>query len=160
MKARYIINIIVLALLQALFFNNVRIMGVATPMIYVYFVLQLPRHFHKWQKLLLCFLLGTLVDMFSNTHGLAMTALTAVGFMQSYFLELFLGREDGPDFKPSIKTMGFWKFSFYAFCLILTYCTIFFMLDAFSLADWQYLAMTIGGSLLVTLLFILFIDAI
>lgn len=160
MKPWYIINIIALALLQALFFNSVRIMGVATPLIYVYFVLRLPRNLRKWQKLLLCFGLGALVDTFSNTPGLAMTALTALGFIQSYFLELFLGREDAQEFKPSIKAMGFWKYSFYALCLVLLYCVMFFMLDAFTFADWQYLAMTIGGSFLVTYILILLIDAI
>ena len=135
-------------------------MGIATPLVYVWFVLTLPRDLPHWKGMLMCFVLGALVDMFANTAGLAMTSLTAVGFVQPYFLESFLGREDEPDFKPSIHTMGFMKYSFYAFCLVALYCLIYFGLDASTLHDWQYLLATAGASGLITYIFILVIGII
>ena len=110
--------------------------------------------------MVMCFVLGALVDTFSNSAGLVMTSLTAVGFVQRYFLELFLGREDEEDFKPSMRTMGFWKYSFYAFCLVLLYCIIYFGLDAFTLHDWVYLLMMAGSSGLLTYILILVIGFI
>lgn len=157
---RYITYIILLALAQGLLFNNIHIMGIATPLMYVWFVLMLPRDLPHWKRLVMCFVLGTLIDTFSNTAGLAMTSLTAVGFVQPYFLELFLGREDEEDFKPSIRTMGFWKYSFYAFCLVALYCLIYFGLDAFTLQDLIYLLMVAGSSGLITYILILIIGVI
>lgn len=157
---RYITYIILLALAQGLLFNNIHIMGIATPLMYVWFVLMLPRDLPHWKRLVMCFVLGTQIDTFSNTAGLAMTSLTAVGFVQPYFLELFLGREDEEDFKPSIRTMGFWKYSFYAFCLVALYCLIYFGLDAFTLQDLIYLLMVAGSSGLITYILILIIGVI
>lgn len=145
---------------QGLLFDNIHIMGIATPLMYVWFVLMLPRDLPHWKRLLMCFCLGALIDTFANTSGLVMASLTVVGFVQSYFLELFLGREDEADFKPSIRTMGFWKYSFYAFCLVALYCIIYFGLNAFTLHDLGYLLMTAGSSGLITYILILIIGLI
>jgi len=157
---RYITYIILLALAQGLLFDKIHIMGFATPLMYVWFVIMLPRDLPHWKRLGMCFALGALIDTFANTSGLVMTSLTAVGFVQSYFLELFLGREDETDFKPSIRTMGFWKYSFYALCLVALYCLLYFGLDAFTINDIGYLLMTAGGSGLITYILILVIGFI
>lgn len=156
----YIILIIVFSILQALFLNHVHVLGVATPLLYVYLPLLFSRGYKHWARLLLCFVMGLAVDMFNNTPGMAAAALTLVGFVQPYLLELYLRKEDAIDFRPSIATMGFGRYLSYAFLLVFLYCVVFFSLETFSLAHWLTWAESIGGSLVMTLVLIITIDSL
>ena len=68
---RNIIFIIVLLLVQTLLLNHISVFGCATPLLYVYFALTIQRGESKWATLLWCFAMGLLVDIFSNTPGVA-----------------------------------------------------------------------------------------
>lgn len=57
-----------LLLLQALVLNHVHLLGVATPLLYVYFAISFRRGSSKWSMLIWCFLLGLGIDVFSNTR--------------------------------------------------------------------------------------------
>lgn len=156
----YIIYIVIFTILQALFFGNVQLFGVAVPLFYVYIILMLQRDMKRWMQLLLPFIMGMMVDIFENTPGLAMTAMTTVGFLQHYLLEMLLDREDAIDMKPSISTMGFGRYFLYSFILTLIYCCIYFLLEAFSFNDWLTMLKSIGASLAITMIFVLVIDAL
>ena len=80
---------VVLCLVQALVFNHIHLFGYATILLYVYFVVMLPRNYPRWAALLWSFALGLSVDMFTNTPGMAAAALTLTGFLQPYLLQLF-----------------------------------------------------------------------
>lgn len=156
----YIILIIVFGLVQALFFEHIHVFGVATPMFYVYLPLLVRRDYPRWALMLLCFVMGLVVDMFTNTPGLACASLTLVGFLQPYLLELYLKKEDDPAFRPSIANMGFGKFLSYSFFLTLVYCIAFFALEAFTFTDWLMWIESAAGSLVLTLLLIITIDSL
>ena len=157
---KYILFIISFGLIQALFLNHIHIFGMATPLLYVYLPLLFHRSYPRWAQMSLCFLTGLTMDMFTNTPGLAAASLTFIGFIKPYLLELYLKKEDEPDFKPSISTMGFVKYLSYAFLLILIYCFIFFSLEAFSFTHWLLWLESIAGSLILTLILILTIDSL
>lgn len=157
---QYILLIVVFGLVQALFLSHIHLFGVATPLLYVYLPLLFRRGYPRWAQLLLCFFMGLVADMFSNTPGLASSTLTLTGFVQPYFLELYLKKEDEADFKPSVGTMGFWKYLSYAFTLVFLFCLTYFSLETFSFAHWQLWLESIGGSLALTLLLILTIDSL
>lgn len=156
----YIILIIVFGLVQALFFEHIHVFGVATPMFYVYLPLLVRRDYPRWALMLLCFVMGLVVDMFTNTPGLACASLTLVGFLQPYLLELYLKKEEDPAFRPSIANMGFGKFLSYSFFLTLVYCIAFFALEAFTFTDWLMWIESAAGSLVLTLLLIITIDSL
>ena len=156
----YIILIIVFGLVQALFFEHIHVFGVATPMFYVYLPLLVRRDYPRWALMMLCFVMGLVVDMFTNTPGLACASLTLVGFLQPYLLELYLKKEDDPAFRPSIANMGFGKFLSYSFFLTLVYCIAFFALEAFTFTDWLMWIESAAGSLVLTLLLIITIDSL
>lgn len=129
-------------------------------MLYVYLPLLFCRGSKHWARLLLCFVMGLAVDMFNNTPGIAAAALTLVGFVQPYLLELYLKKEDASDFKPSVATMGGGRYFSYAFLLVFLYCIVFFSLEIFSLAHWMTWAESVCGSLVITLLLIITIDSL
>lgn len=151
---------IVLVLLQALVLNHIHLFYCATPMLY----LVLPLHFGnmqaRWSALLWCFCTGLLVDIFSNTPGVAAGSLTFIGLLQPYVLTLFTSKEEDGETLPSAKTLGWWKFFSYAFILVLIYCFLFFTLETFSFFNVVIWAESIGGSTLLTLFIIMALEKI
>lgn len=135
-------------------------MGIATPLLYVYFVLLFPKTYARWLQLVLCFIMGLSIDMFTNTPGLAASSMTLTGFLQPYILTLYLSEEDNQDLMPGFKTLGNMKFSTYAFILVTIYCLTFFTLEAFTGVNWMDWLQSIGGSIVLTLIFIYTIDSV
>ena len=99
-----------LVLVQALIFNNICLFGLATPFIYVYFLLVLDRDIDHNVLMLVAFLLGLTVDVFSNTPGVNAGASVLVAFMRPTLLRLFSPRDEYENFEPRIYTLGFGAF--------------------------------------------------
>ena len=102
----------VLCLAQAFVFNRIHLFGCATPLIYLYILLNPQRNYPKLGALLWSFALGLTIDILSNTPGVAAASLTLIGVVQPYFLELFIQRDAADNFSPSLKSLGYGKFSF------------------------------------------------
>ena len=128
---------VALLLAQVLVLNHVWLMNVATPLLYVYFAITFPRNTEKGEVLVWCFILGLLVDIFSNTPGLAAGSLTLIGMIQTYLVELFVPRDSAENLEVSAATLGWGKFSMLSGILILIYCLLFLILEAFNFFDWQ-----------------------
>ena len=132
-----LVMFVALLLAQVLVLNHVWLMNVATPLLYVYFAITFPRNTEKGEVLVWCFILGLLVDIFSNTPGLAAGSLTLIGMIQTYLVELFVPRDSAENLEVSAATLGWGKFSMLSGILILIYCFLFFILEAFNFFDWQ-----------------------
>ena len=153
---RRFVVMITLVLLQALVLNHIHIYNCATPLLYVLVPLYFNSEQPRWSSLLWCFCTGLLVDIFSNTPGVAAGAMTFVGLMQPYILAMLKPKEDDEAYSPTIEDLGTMKYLTYAFLVIFIYCLIFFTLESFSLFNIILWAESIGGSTLLTL-FIAFI---
>ena len=151
---------VVLCLAQALVFNHIHLFGCATALLYVYFVIILPRNYPRWATLLWSFFLGLGVDIFSNTPGMASASLTLVGLVQPFLLTLFIPREAPENMKTAASTLGFTKFLTFATMLVLLHCLAFFTIEAFSFFNWMQWAMNIAGTTLLTLLLIIVLEGI
>lgn len=151
---------IVLVLVQALVLNHIRLFECATPMLY----LLLPLHFStaqsKWSSLLWCFCTGLLLDIFSNTPGVAAGAMTFIGLLQPYILPLFVPKEEDGVLRPSLKTLGWMKFFTYTLIITLIYCLLFFSLESFSFFNLMLWGQSILGSAAITLLIIISLESI
>ena len=141
-------------LAQAVVLGRIHLFNCATPLLYVYFVTQFPRNYPKWAILLWAFMLGLLVDTFSNTPGLAAASLTLIAAIQPYLFELLVPRDSAENLKPSLSTLGAMKYSYYIIILVLLYCVVFYSLELFSFFNLMQWAMCIGGSTAITLLLI------
>jgi rod shape-determining protein MreD len=120
---------------QVLILNHVHLLGVGTPLLYVYFAITFRRNFPKWLVLVSCFLLGLLIDVFSNTPGLAASTMTLVALAQTYLIELVAPRDSAEDLEASAKVLGASKFVTLSALLTLLYCLVFFALEAFNFFD-------------------------
>ena len=135
---------------QVLVVGRIHLFGVATPLLYVYFVLQLPLNHPKWGTLLWGFCLGLAADIFFNTPGVGAASLTLIAALQPYYLQAFVSQDAAEDLRASFKTLGSLKYAYYAIPLILLFCTVFFTLEQFSFFHALHWLLCIVGSTLVT----------
>ena len=147
-------------LVQVLILNHIHLFNVATPLVYVYFILLFPRNQQRWVSILLAFFLGLILDSFSNTPGETAFALTLTAFLQPYFLNLYLERDNSDNFTPSMAKMGFMKYATYVLLLTFIFCFTLFTLEAFSFFNWAQWLLCILGSWGVTSLIIIAIDSV
>lgn len=153
---------LLLLLLQVLVFNHIHIMGYATPMPYVYFLLILPSNTPRWLYILLGFLLGVLIDIFGNTPGMAAATMTAIGLITPLLFNLFGPRDRDKDdnILPSMRTMERWPFVRYLLTAVFLQCLIFFSIESFSFFNWTFLLINIAGSTVLTTLFCIALELI
>ena len=130
-----LVMFVALFVAQVLILNHVHLLGVGTPLLYVYFAITFRRNFPKWLVLVSCFLLGLLIDVFSNTPGLAASTMTLVALAQTYLIELVAPRDSAEDLEASAKVLGASKFVTLSALLTLLYCLVFFALEAFNFFD-------------------------
>ena len=157
---RRIVVFVVLCLVQALVLNHIRLFGCATPLLYVYFTIVIPRGYPRWATLLWSFFLGLAVDMFSNTPGAGAASLTLIGLLQPYLIELFVPREAAPNMKSSMATLGVTKFLTMSSLLVLLHCAVFYSVEMFNFTDLMQWGMNIVGSALLTQMLIVPIESV
>jgi rod shape-determining protein MreD len=125
---------IVLVLVQVLLINNVQLGGMYSPFIYILFILLLPFDTPRYLLLILGFLLGLTIDIFSNTPGIHASATVFVAFLRPGVLMLISSRDVyEPGSAPRISTYGFEWFLKYAAILILAHNLFLFFAEAFTL---------------------------
>ena len=144
----------IMCLVQVLLLNHFHLLGVATPLFYVYFVVTFRRGYPRWASMLWSFALGLTIDTFSNTTGLATSSLTLIAFLQPYLLELFVPRDAAEDMHCSRKALGSMRFFWLAGIITMIYCFTFFTLEAFGFFDFFRWLMCIIGSFVLTLLLV------
>lgn len=153
------VTFVVLLLIQVLVLNHVHLFRFAVPLMYVYMVLMFRRNYPKWGILLWCFAMGLSVDLFSNTPGVAASAMTLAGFLQPYVLEMFLNRDSADDLEPSMRSLGAVKFSAFTLIMVFVYCLTFFTVETFNFFNWVQWLLSVGGSTLLTAMLILVADS-
>jgi rod shape-determining protein MreD len=141
-------------LAQVFVLGRIHLFHYATPLFYVYFVVLFPRNHPKWAVLIWSFMLGLLIDCFTNTPGLASSSLTLIAALQPYVLELFAPRDSDENFVPSVKELGPVKYSLYVFILVFLFCVVFYTLEILSFSNWLQWVFCVTGSMLLTLLLI------
>src|SRR5512133_234040 len=133
---RYGLIFILLFLLQILLFNNIQFSGYINPYIYIMFILLLPVEIPSWLLLILSFVTGLVMDLFSGTPGMHTSATVLAGFVRPYILR-FTSPRDGyePGVDPSMLIYGIRWFLFYSSLIILIHHFALFYLEVFRFAD-------------------------
>ncbi len=130
-----IIRFVVLVLAQVLMVNHIRLGGYVHPYIYVIFIMLLPIHIQDWQLLLLGFLLGLCVDLFTSTPGLHAGATTLMAFCRPALLRLVNGNQKFENIHdPNLEQLGGVWFLRYTFSMVFVHHSALFLLESFSLS--------------------------
>lgn len=157
----FFVLFIIMILAQVIIFNNLCLFNVAIPLVFIYFIIKLPVSLSTNWILTLSFFIGLFIDIFSDTHGMNALACTIVAMMRRKILRLYFPREDDlTNPEPSIRSLGLGIYSKYIFTIILLYCSLIFIIEAFSIFNLGLLIFRIIASSLLTFLLIIGIDSL
>ena len=123
-----IFRFIFLVALQVLLLDHIQFGGFINPYLYIFFILLLPFETPKAILLLLAFLLGFTIDIFSNTYGLHAAASVFMAFWRPSILKSISARQEyEPGMRPVLSDQGFMWVFFYSLILIsIHHCFLFF----------------------------------
>ena len=125
----YPLQFVILVLIQVIVLNNIQLSGTINPFLYILFILWLPVEVNKALVMLIAFLMGMTIDVFSDTMGMHASACIFLAFVRPYVLKVLAPR-DGYEVnqKPSLNQFGFQWFVVYAsICTLLHHLFLFFV---------------------------------
>ena len=155
----HIIRFILFVLIQVLVFNQLEIGFDIHPMVYPLFIMLLPFNLPTISLLLIAFLMGFFIDVFSNTGGLHASSLLVFAFFRPLIFNTFSPR-DGYDLskEPSIYDMGSrWFINCFGILLIIHH-SWFFFLEVFKFNELFYVIKKIVFSVPVSYLMVLLLQ--
>ncbi|MBL7952573.1 MAG: hypothetical protein JNM62_12735 [Flavobacteriales bacterium] len=120
----------VLVLLQVLVLDHLDVLnGYMVPYLYVLFLLMLPIEMPAWAQLAAGAATGLVMDMFSSTPGMHMSACVVMMYARLYLLRLLAPRE-GYEFgvRPTVPRMGIaWYVTYAGLLILLHHLWLFFI---------------------------------
>lgn len=149
-----IATFILVVLLQVLILNRIPFMGLIIGLPYIYFIIKLPIGMNRNFLLILAFLLGFSIDIFSNTPGVHAAATTLVAFSRRGIQSLFFSREDFDQEVPKLSVLRD-AFVKYVIGMILLHHTVLILLESFSYSDPLTMLIKVLGSSILSFLFIM-----
>lgn len=156
---KYSLIFVLLAFLQVIIFNNIQFSGYINPYIYILFILLLPVEIPAWILLILAFLGGSLIDVFSGSPGMHSFATVLIAFIRPVVLRgisIREGNESGQS--PAMATYGFRWFLIYTSVMVIIHHTALFYLEVFRFADFFRTLLRVLLSSLFSIIFILLIE--
>ena len=158
---KYLFVFVLLVLMQVLLFNNIRISGYINPQVYLFYVLMLPVHTRGYVLLLSAFMLGFVVDAFTDSMAIHAMSTVFMAFCRPAVLRMLSGKVslEGME-SPSFYAFGAISLFLYSFILILLHHTTLFFLEIFRFDEpLQTLSRALSSSV-VTLVFVMFAFAL
>ena len=136
-SSSFFINILrftLLILAQVLVFNKLNFFGFINPMIYILFVYWYPIKENRTTFLIISFILGFLIDIFSDTLAINTAATTAIAYLRPAIMRFVFGvNYEFQSFKLNNSTKA-QQFTFLTL-LILIHHVVFFTLEVFSFTN-------------------------
>jgi cell shape-determining protein MreD len=129
-------RLLLLVLVQVVVLNNIQLSGYINPFIYIMFVMMLPVRIPKTVVMLAAFVIGLIVDSFSNTMGMHAAACVLMAYARPAVLKLMAPR-DGYDSEATLtaRELGFSWFITYAAILTFVHHLLLFYIEVFRFSE-------------------------
>lgn len=131
-----IISFIGLLLLQVLVFNHINLFGFVNPLIYIAWIFLFPVRKSITLFLILSFLLGISVDLFSDSGGINAAASVFIAFIRLPFLKAILKKSGFDYLLFNLRAIPFSKYLLFISTLTFIHHLIVFSLAYFSFQDY------------------------
>ncbi len=82
-----ILRFVICVLLQVLIINNLNLLGLCTPYVYILFLISLPARIPRWAELLIGAATGITIDIFCNSIGVNMAACLLVAYLRPLLID-------------------------------------------------------------------------
>jgi len=155
----YILHFIILCLLQLFVLNNIFLFDLIHPMIYFYLIIILPFNTRKNLVLVFAFIIGLVVDVFSNTYGLHTFSTVLIAFIRIYLLSALLQDEiTDPFIAPHIWILGAQRFLVMIVIMVFVHHLFLHFMQAYAFRDFWFTLLKIALNTLFSSLMILFYE--
>lgn len=148
----------ILLLTQILLLRNLSFYNMATPFVYILFLMLLPFGIPNLLLYLIAFLTGLTLDAFYDTLGVNAAACVALAFVRISFISITLNRDGFDEPEPTLGNMGFKWFILYAILCVFSHHLVLFFLETFRLAEFSYTLLRCFLSGIFTLFAIILIE--
>lgn len=131
------IRFVFLVLLQTLVLNNIHFLGYLNPNLYLLFVFLYPLKKERSNFILLSFLLGLCIDIFSNSGGINAASTVCIAYLRLPLLKLILNKYD-LDFQLfHLMSESLLKVILFISVLTFIHHSLFYFLDYFSFKNFN-----------------------
>lgn len=124
--------VLLIMFLQIFLCNYISLWGYATPLLGVMVLFCTPLNAGRKGNMLFAFIIGLILDVFSNTPGVTAGAMTATAFLQFPLMNSIVPKDATEDALPSISLLGKYKYFSYIAILMAIHHIVYFALEAFS----------------------------
>ncbi len=133
-----------------------------TPYLYFLFILWLPFGINRLSITLLGFILGFILDLFSNTPGLHAAACGLMAYIRPSILNLLLAQEASEEVhkEPSVGTMGWGPYLFYVFALTFIHHFYLVLLEWLEFGSFTYFLGKVIATTTMSVLLIFLVELI
>lgn len=132
----FFVRFLFLLVVQVVVLNNIQFSGFINPFVYILFIMMLPVRISNSLLLVIAFLTGLIVDMFSNSMGMHAASCVFMAFTRPALLRIMAPR-DGyeAESSPSIRQLGFTWFLVYAAAMTFTHHLMLFYIEVFRFSE-------------------------
>lgn len=158
---RYILLFFLCVITQILIFNKILLFHVAFPVIFIYLIIRLPINLKLPYLFTISFLLGLIIDVFSDTPGVNALACTIIAALKTPIYYAYMAKDDITSrLTPCVATMGLVDYCKYLLTFIVIYCFLAFIIEYFSFADVKGIVIFTASSSFFSFLILLAIDCL
>ncbi|WP_291102301.1 MULTISPECIES: rod shape-determining protein MreD [unclassified Flavobacterium] len=152
-----VFRFILLLAVQIIIFNNMNFLGYISPFPYILFIILYPVNGNKSGLLLASFLLGFIMDMFSNSGGIHTTACIVLAYYRPYIFKFSFGLSYEYQTIKLNDVLTPERFSFILLAALIHHFTLF-LLEAFQFSFfWDILLQTLLSTAFTIILCIIII---
>ncbi len=152
-----IFRFVLLLSVQIIIFNNMNFLGYISPFPYVLFILLYPVNGNKTGLLLASFLLGFIMDMFSNSGGIHTAACITLAYYRPYLFKFSFGLSYEYQTIKINDVLTPERFSFILFAVLIHHFVLF-VFEAFQISFfWDILIRTILSTIFTIILSVIII---
>ena len=132
---KYVVMFFSLVLVQVLIFNQVQFSGFFNPYVYLLFIILLPLSTPRYAVLILAFVLGLIIDVFSNSLGVHSAATVFAAYVRPLVIRIISNREDDKSDYPGLNQNKLAWFINYVLIMVLLHHTVLFYLEVYTFAN-------------------------
>lgn len=151
---KQIIRYAVVMVLQVLLFDQLQLLGVCHPYIYILCLMMMPITLPHISDMLIGATAGLIMDIFCNSLGVHTSACIFLMYVRPYILSALINETDRLNEQLSLHSLGMEAMTKYVVILVLLHHLTVFMLAAWS---WQHVGFVVLETLVSSLLTILVI---
>ena len=134
-KPVYILQFVLLVLIQVLVLDHIMFLGYINPYIYILLIIFLPVNTNRAYTLIFGFILGLCIDIFNDSGGVHAAASLSIAYLRPLILRLSFGLSY--DYKTiNLSSADFTKQFSYLFLMVFIHHLFMFSLEYFSINYW------------------------